>query len=122
MDKVKIKKDGKKSDRPASSIDVKVESRENSENGSSTLPVPVNVKKDGLTSKNKALTISADELNRQEDKVDGNCYAYRLAQLDTGNFLALRTNTIFSLVLRTYVRNVSAKIVFKRRKENLLQS
>ena len=72
MDKVKGKKDGKKGDRPASSIDVVLENSEEPQKRSATMPATSNAKKPGLM-KNKAKTMSADELSKDAstDDLDG---------------------------------------------------
>lgn len=72
MDKVKGKKDGKKSDRPASGIEVLDEKEEEPQRKSATMPASINNKKSGF-SKNKAKAMSADELNvdASTDELDG---------------------------------------------------
>ncbi len=71
MDKVKGKKDGKKSDRPASSIDMVLENGEEPQRRSSTMPASSHTTIPKL--KNKAKTMSADDLDRDDstDDLDG---------------------------------------------------
>ena len=73
MDKMKGKKDGKKSsDRPASSIDIVPDNDEEPQKRSATMPANSNNRTSALL-KNKAKTISADELSRDNttDDLDG---------------------------------------------------
>jgi hypothetical protein len=71
MDKVKGKKDGKKSDRPASSVDLLTENGEEPQKRSATMPVSSNIKKNAIKNKSKAMSV--DELNRDDsgDDLDG---------------------------------------------------
>lgn len=70
MDKVKGKKDGKKSDRPASNIEIEHETRGEPVKKSATMPANSNIKKPDL--KKSAATLSADHLNRDDtDNMDG---------------------------------------------------
>ena len=75
MDKVKGKKDGKKPDRPASSIDMINEVDEGPQKRSATMPANSSNKLSAALTKNKAKTISADELSKTGDcdDTDGKC-------------------------------------------------
>ena len=70
MDKVKGKKDGKKSDRPGSSVDILNDNGEEPQKRSATMPASSNAKKNEI--KSKAKTMSVDELNKDGiyDEID----------------------------------------------------
>ncbi|XP_028406186.1 uncharacterized protein LOC114528708 [Dendronephthya gigantea] len=71
MDKVKGKKDGKKTDRPVSNIEIVHETHGEPIKKSATMPANSNIKKPDL--KKKATTMSADQLNKDDtdDTTDG---------------------------------------------------